>query len=116
MREYAAGARRAFDLPLDLRATPFTEKVLRALERVPHGTVTTYGAFARAIGAPRAARAVGLALSRNPVPLILACHRVVASDGTLGGFAGKARALDVKRRLLAHEAARRTAPRPRGRR
>jgi methylated-DNA-[protein]-cysteine S-methyltransferase len=100
--EYFAGARRAFELDVDLRAAPFQEEVLRELARVPYGEVATYGDLARRIGRPRAARAVGGALNRNPVPIVLPCHRVVGAGGSLVGYAG---GLDRKRALLALEGA-----------
>ncbi len=103
--EYAAGRRDRFDLPLDLRGTPFEVRVLLALATVPFGETCSYGALAARADSPRAARAVGMALARNPVPLVLACHRVVASDGSIGGFAGKERAVGVKQQLLRLEAA-----------
>jgi methylated-DNA-[protein]-cysteine S-methyltransferase len=77
-------------------------KVWRALATVPYGQTTTYGAQARALGDARKARAVGAANGRNPVSIVLPCHRVIGADGSLTGFAG---GLDVKRRLLDHEAA-----------
>ena len=98
--EYFAGRRRTFDLDVDLRAAPFQEQVLRELARVPFGEVATYGELARRIGKPRAARAVGGALNRNPVPIVLPCHRVVGAGGALVGYAG---GLERKRALLALE-------------
>jgi methylated-DNA-[protein]-cysteine S-methyltransferase len=101
--EWFAGARTAFDLPLDLDgATPFQRRAWLALAEVPYGTTRSYGEQARALGAPRAARAVGAANGRNPLPVVLPCHRLVGADGSLTGFGG---GLDVKRALLAHEAA-----------
>lgn len=99
--EYFAGRRQDFDLPLDL--TPLAEfhrLVLDELARVPFGQVTTYGALAGRIGRPRAARAVGGALNRNPLPIVLPCHRVVGSAGSLVGYAG---GLERKESLLRHE-------------
>jgi methylated-DNA-[protein]-cysteine S-methyltransferase len=104
VREYFEGKRKSFDVPLDLRVSPFVKRVLDAIRRMPAGTVTTYGEVAKAVGSPGAARAVGMALGRNPIPILLPCHRVVASSG-LGGFAGKERLLDVKRKLLEFEGA-----------
>jgi len=101
--EYARGDRTAFDLPLDWdRMTAFTRQVLEACAAIPLGQVLTYGALASAIGRPRAARAVGGAMSRNPIPIVIPCHRVVAGHGRLGGFSAAA-GLDLKRRLLALE-------------
>ena len=102
--EYFAGRRREFDLETDLSPVPaFQQQVLRELARVPFGQVTTYGALAAKIGKPRAARAVGGALNRNPVPIVLPCHRVVGSTGSLVGYGG---GLDRKEALLRLEGAR----------
>ncbi|HKE00758.1 MAG TPA: methylated-DNA--[protein]-cysteine S-methyltransferase, partial [Planctomycetota bacterium] len=95
--QYFTGRRRRFRVPIDLRVGPFAKRVLRALDRVPFGATVTYGSLARSIASPRAARAVGAALSRNPVPIVLGCHRVVASDGGIGGFGGALGALEMKR-------------------
>ena len=102
--QYFAGRRRTFDLSLDLRALPpFTLSVLDQLARVPYGETTTYGALARRVGHPRAARAVGTVMNRNRIPIVLPCHRVVGATGSLTGYAG---GLDVKEKLLALEGAR----------
>jgi methylated-DNA-[protein]-cysteine S-methyltransferase len=100
--QYFAGERHAFDLPLDLRAPDFQRAVLTELARVPYGEVATYGELARRIGKPRAARAVGGALNRNPIPIVLPCHRVVGAGGALVGYAG---GLERKQLLLALERA-----------
>jgi methylated-DNA-[protein]-cysteine S-methyltransferase len=101
--EYFAGRRRAFDLTLDLRALPpFTVSVLKELARVPYGETTTYGDLAARVGRPRAARAVGTVMNRNRIPIVLPCHRVVGSTGSLVGYAG---GLDVKEKLLELEGA-----------
>lgn len=100
--EYFAGARRRFDLPLDLDGTPFQLEAWRALELVPFGTTRSYGEQARRLGRPAAARAVGAANGRNPLPIVLPCHRLVGADGSLTGFGG---GLWRKRLLLDHEAA-----------
>jgi methylated-DNA-[protein]-cysteine S-methyltransferase len=100
IREYFAGARTAFDLPLDLGGTPFQQKVWLELATIPFGTTISYGEQARRIGRPEAARAVGAANGRNPVPVVLPCHRVIGSSGALTGFGG---GLDTKRSLLRHE-------------
>jgi methylated-DNA-[protein]-cysteine S-methyltransferase len=101
--EYFAGTRRDFDLETDLSPVPaFQREVLRALARVPFGQVTTYGALAAQVGRPRAARAVGGAMNRNPIPIVLPCHRVVGSNGKLVGYAG---GLDRKEALLRLEGA-----------
>lgn len=100
LQEYVAGSRRAFTFPVDLaECTGFQWAVLDVTSRIPWGEVRTYGQVARQTGRPRAARAVGGALSRNPVPIVIPCHRVVGSGG-LGGFTG---GLGLKRRLLAIE-------------
>ena len=98
--EYFEGRRRDFELPLDLRVATFHEEVLRELARVPYGSTTTYGALAAKVGHPRAARAVGTVMNRNPIPIVLPCHRVVGSNGSLTGYGG---GLDAKRRLLEME-------------
>ncbi|HYY74845.1 MAG TPA: methylated-DNA--[protein]-cysteine S-methyltransferase [Gaiellaceae bacterium] len=101
--EYFEGARREFDLSVDLRPVPeFQRVVLTELARVPFGSVETYGGLAARIGKPRAARAVGGALNRNPVPIVVPCHRVVGSTGSLVGYGG---GLERKERLLALEGA-----------
>ena len=103
LREWFAGDRTAFDLPLDLAgATPFQRRAWLALAQIPYATTRSYGAQARALGAPHAARAVGAANGRNPLPIVLPCHRLVGANGALTGFGG---GIDVKRALLAHEAA-----------
>jgi methylated-DNA-[protein]-cysteine S-methyltransferase len=101
--EYFSGKRRQFDLATDLSPVPtFQQLVLHELARVPFGELTTYGALAGRIGKPRAARAVGGALNRNPVPIVLPCHRVVGASGSLVGYAG---GLDRKEALLRLEGA-----------
>jgi methylated-DNA-[protein]-cysteine S-methyltransferase len=101
--EYFAGRRREFGLRVDLRPLPeFQRTVLGELVLVPFGRVETYGGLAARIGRPRAARAVGGALNRNPVPIVVPCHRVVGSSGRLVGYAG---GLERKEALLAHEGA-----------
>jgi len=95
--EYFEGRRRDFDLPLDLRVAPFHEAVLRELARVPYGQVDTYGHLAALVGRPKAARAVGTVMNRNPIPIVLPCHRIVGANGSLTGYAG---GLPTKRRLL----------------
>lgn len=100
--DYFAGTARTFDLPLAASGTPFQMRVWELLREVPYGTTTTYGALAARLGKPGASRAVGLANGRNPVGVVVPCHRVIGSDGRLTGYAG---GLDVKRWLLAHERA-----------
>lgn len=86
LAEYFAGQRRTFDLPLHLDGTPFQQRVWAALQEIPYGETTSYGALARRIGNPGASRAVGMANGRNPISIIVPCHRVVAADGGLGGY------------------------------
>lgn len=97
--EYFAGRREDFDLPLDWRLVrgAYTRRVLEATARIPFGVVTTYGELSREVGNPRAARATGQALGSNPIPVVVPCHRVLASGGTLGGYTG---GLDRKELLL----------------
>ena len=103
LAEYFEGSRRDFELPVDLRlARDFSRQVLEQLARVPYGEVTTYGALATRAGRPGAARAVGTVMNRNPVPIVLPCHRVVGSTGALVGYGG---GLDRKVALLRLEGA-----------
>lgn len=98
--DYFAGRRKCFDVPLSLHGTDFERSVWQALLEIPFGEVRSYGQIAAQIGKSGAARAVGSACSRNPVLIIVPCHRVVAASGALTGFAA---GMDMKRRLLAHE-------------
>jgi methylated-DNA-[protein]-cysteine S-methyltransferase len=99
--EYFEGSRHAFDLALDLRQlTPFTERVLRELAQVPFGETVTYAELAARAGNPKAARAVGMTMNRNRIPIVLPCHRVVGANGSLVGYAG---GLDRKVALLTLE-------------
>jgi len=102
LNEYFDGKRRAFDVPLDLRGTPFQLRVWKALTEIPFGATASYRDIAAAVGRPKAVRAVGGANNRNPVPIIVPCHRVVGADGSLVGYGG---GLPIKRRLLALEKA-----------
>ncbi len=95
--QYFAGKRRHFDLPLDPTGTAFQRNVLRALQDIPYGKTCTYGDIAIAINRPKAVRAVGAANGRNPIPIIIPCHRVIGADGSLTGFGG---GLPAKRWLL----------------
>lgn len=88
LQRYFAGKQPSFELPLDLLGTPFQKAVWRALLAIPPGRTSTYGAIARDMAAASAARAVGGAIGRNPVSVIVPCHRVVASDGSMTGYAG----------------------------
>ena len=86
--EYFAGARSDFDLPLHLDGTLFQQAVWAQLQAIPYGETISYGELARRVGNPKASRAVGLANGRNPIAVIVPCHRVIAADGTLGGYGG----------------------------
>jgi methylated-DNA-[protein]-cysteine S-methyltransferase len=88
LREYFDGKRREFDLPLEPRGTEFQKKVWMALREIPFGETRSYGQIARRIGMPSASRAVGAANGRNPIPIIVPCHRVIGANGTLTGFGG----------------------------
>jgi methylated-DNA-[protein]-cysteine S-methyltransferase len=101
--EYFEGRRTSFELPVDLRqSAAFSRTVLEKLARVPYGEVTTYGALARAAHRPQAARAVGTVMNRNPIPIVLPCHRVVGANGALVGYGG---GLERKEKLLKLEGA-----------
>jgi len=103
LEEYFSGGRRAFDLELDWdQGTEFQREVWRELLRIPYGETRSYGEVASRMGRPGAMRAVGGANHANPVPIVIPCHRVVQSDGSLGGFGG---GIELKRRLLEHEGA-----------
>lgn len=97
LNEYFAGERRDFSIPLDLRGTDFQLKCWRALLDIPYGETRSYRALAEAIGHPHAFRAVGMSNNRNPIAIIVPCHRVIAADGSLCGYGG---GLDIKRKLL----------------
>lgn len=100
LAEYFAGTRSEFDLPLAPYGTPFQQLVWAALREIPYGTTISYGEQARRLGDPNKSRAVGAANGRNPIPIVVPCHRVVGTNGKLTGFAG---GLDVKAWLLDHE-------------
>ena len=99
--EYFNGTRRTFDVPLDLVGTEFQVQAWNALAKVPYGTTASYAQQAASIGRPKATRAIGAANGRNPVVVVLPCHRIVGADGSLTGFGG---GLPVKKWLLDHEA------------
>jgi methylated-DNA-[protein]-cysteine S-methyltransferase len=103
LRAYFAGAAAEFDLPLDLQGTPFQRSVWQALLRIERGATCSYGEIARSLCMPSASRAVGSAVGRNPVSIVVPCHRVVGSSGGLTGYAG---GLDRKRALLRLETVR----------
>ncbi len=100
--EYFKGKREAFDIPLDPDGTDFQRDVLDALQRIPYGETRTYADIATDVGRPKASRAVGAANGRNPIPILIPCHRVIGSDGSLTGFGGgletKTYLLDLERR------------------
>ena len=100
LAEYFAGERRDFDLPLAPQGSGFQVEVWRALLRIPYGETCSYGDIARVVGRPAASRAVGAANGRNPIAVIVPCHRVIGSNGSLTGYGG---GLPVKRWLLDHE-------------
>ncbi len=101
LEEYFAGSRKEFDLALNINGTEFQVSVLEALRDIPYGETVSYGEIARRIGRPRAVRAVGAANGRNPIPIVVPCHRVIGSSGDLTGFGG---GLDTKEALLRLEA------------
>jgi len=103
LEQYFAGEREMFDVPIDLStASPFAQRVLKATADIPFGHLVTYKSIASEIGEPSATRAVGNALGSNPIPIIVPCHRVVRSDGSLGGYTG---GTEIKRHLLMLEKA-----------
>ena len=106
LKEYFAGKRTAFDLPLDFHGTPFQKRVWQALLKIPFGETRSYGQIARALGKPTAMRAVGAANGKNPISIIVPCHRVIGKDGQLTGFAG---GLKAKAHLLKLEGGQRAA-------
>ena len=102
LSEYFAGTRTSFDLPLDPRGTPFELSVWKELRAIPYGATRSYSDIARRLGDPRSTRAVGAANGKNPIPIIVPCHRVIGAHGELTGFGG---GIDRKRWLLEHEGA-----------
>lgn len=102
LRQYFQGKRKQFSLPLDLEGTDFQKQVLRAVQQVPYGTTQSYQQIALKIGNPRAVRAVGNANRTNPLPIIIPCHRIIGSDGSMTGYGG---GIDLKRKLLEFEKA-----------
>lgn len=103
LEEYLRGERTGFDLPLNARGTPFQRRCWQALLEIPYGQTRTYAQQAQAVGSPRACRAVGMANHRNPLPILIPCHRVVGADGSLTGYAG---GLGIKEKLLEIEQSR----------
>ena len=100
--DYLAGNREYFELPLSPKGTPFQKKVWNALRAIPYGQTRSYRDIALAVDCPRGFRAVGMANNRNPIPILIPCHRVVGADGSLTGYAG---GLELKRALLTLEGA-----------
>jgi O-6-methylguanine DNA methyltransferase len=100
LEEYFSGRRRRFEMPLDLCGTPFQKRVWAELQRIPYGETWSYARLAGQVGTPKGFRAVGHANGSNPVAIIVPCHRVIGSDGSLGGYTG---GLDLKARLLEME-------------
>ena len=97
LREYFDGKRREFDIPLAPEGTEFQKKVWRELQAIPYGETRSYGEIAKAVGSPRASRAVGMANNKNPIPILIPCHRVIGADGSLTGYAG---GMEAKKLLL----------------
>jgi methylated-DNA-[protein]-cysteine S-methyltransferase len=95
--QYFAGARHEFSVPISFNGTPFQNKVWATLKKIPHGAIPSYSDIADDIGRPSATRAVGMAINKNPIPILIPCHRVIGRDGSLTGYAG---GLEIKRRLL----------------
>jgi len=100
LNEYMAGRRTEFDLPLAFDGTKFQTDVWRALLKIPFGKMRSYGGIAAAVGRPRAVRAVGNAVGKNPIPIVIPCHRVIAAGGKIGGFSS---GLGMKQKLLSIE-------------
>ena len=98
--EYFTGKRQVFDLPLSPQGTSFQQAVWKQLQEIPYAETISYAQLAKAVGNPKACRAVGSANGKNPIPIIIPCHRVIASDGGIGGYSG---GLDIKVQLLALE-------------
>ncbi len=97
LREYFEGTRKVFTLPLSLKGTPFQMKVWEELRKIPYGETLSYGQIAENVGNPKAARAVGMANNKNPIMIIVPCHRVIGKNGKLVGYAG---GVDIKEKLL----------------
>ena len=97
IQEYMEGKRDKFEVKIHPEGTDFQQKVWQALQDIPYGALRSYGEIAKAVGNPKAARAVGAANGKNPIPLIIPCHRVVGSDGTMTGFGS---GIDIKEKLI----------------
>ncbi len=102
LERYFKGQIKEFDLPIKLKGTDFQKRVWRQLQKIPYGKTRSYGQTAAAVKNPKGARAVGMANNKNPIPIIVPCHRVIGADGALIGFAGR---LDLKKKLLKLEGA-----------
>lgn len=100
LSEYFSGKRKIFNLKLNLQGTPFQRQVWNRLEKIPFGQTKYYGQIANEIGNPKASRAIGMANNKNPIPIIIPCHRVIGKNGSLTGFGG---GLDIKQQLLTIE-------------
>lgn len=100
MKNYLKGNLKKFDVGIDIKVTDFQKKILNMVKRIEYGKVKSYGQIAKEIKKPGASRAVGNAIAKNPIPIVIPCHRVVKSDGTIGGFGGKVNRVDIKRKLL----------------
>lgn len=100
LKEYFEGKRKKFNLPIELQGTTFQQEVWKEVSKIPHGLTKSYGEIAKLIGNPNSCRAVGQANGNNKIPIIIPCHRVIASDGTLGGYSS---GIKTKKWLLSHE-------------
>lgn len=100
IKSYLIGDLKKFNINIDIKLTDFQKKVLNVVKRIEYGKVKSYGQIAKEIKKPGASRAVGNAIAKNPIPIAIPCHRVVKSDGTIGGFGGKVNRVDIKRKLL----------------
>ncbi len=100
IKNYLKGNLKKFDIGIDIKVTDFQKKVLNVVKRIEYGKVKSYGQIAKEIKKPGASRAVGNAIAKNPISIVIPCHRVVKSDGTIGGFGGKEKRVDIKRKLL----------------
>ena len=114
LRDYFAGKPVRFRVKLDLSSlTPFQRQVLQACTKIEYGQTISYSQLARRIGKPKAARAVGGALARNPIPIVIPCHRVIAADGSMGGFSAE-QGISLKKKLLKMESSNKTSPLDKG--
>ncbi|MBA7650667.1 Methylated-DNA--protein-cysteine methyltransferase [subsurface metagenome] len=100
IKSYLIGDLEKFNINIDIKVTDFQKKVLNAVRNIKYGKTKSYSQIAKEIKKPRAYRAVGNAISKNPIPIVIPCHRVIKSDGSIGGFGGRAKRIDIKRKLL----------------